>query len=102
MLVVSLFLAGLAIAISAVALGIAVSRDLRDRDRRLRTRLPAVHPSHAVHLVRGLQERRLLSTVQDGEVASGAGGVRAPDIIVGQWAAASEAPGSASRRRKAA
>ena len=105
MLIVSLLLAGTAIAISAIALVIAAYHDLRNRDLRARSRQHAsVAPLHSAPPTLRLWEQPPLEAIHEAVTRSAhVPQSRNPDIIVGPWPAATDAsPAEGSPQRKAA
>ncbi len=105
MLIVSLLLAGLAVAISTVALAVAVYHDMRDRDLRIRSS-PSVSAAlqHTAPPPLRLWEQPPPPAVH--EAVSQAGPFQQlpdPDIIVGPWPVVTNASlAEDSPRRKSA
>ncbi len=105
MLIVSLLLAGLAVAISTVALAIAVYHDVRDRDLRVRSSQSAnAAPRHSAPPTLRLWERSpRMAMPEAGPRSAQVPQSRNPDIIVGPWPAVANASiAEESPQRKAA
>lgn len=94
MLVVSLLLAGLAMAISALALSLAVYHDLRDRNSRIRPRPHAMRSRESTVPTMQFWERAGVGVQADGKDREASIPLRTPDIVVGPWTVGAEEPGS--------
>ncbi len=93
MLIVSLLLAGLAIAISTIALAVAVYHDVRDRDLRVRSSPSVIAaPQHAAPPTLRLWEQPPLQAMREAIAPSDqVPRSRNPDIIIGPWPAVTNA-----------